>query len=1615
MPSDDKDLKPSDIQVLSNSENIAAFFSSLGYNTDDKSGARIKQSVSALGITPDTIAKTIKHVERLADQENGALQVYLFELSSVTVMTIRALSRAFRDRAGKYLLVLTSDYEDIDFIFLERVLPSAKEGGIATKGVTIRPHTLTVKRRDPGTLALRVLRRFTYTESDADAQADKLLSAFSVAEWSERLFNNRALFSDYYLLERLPQSPEWSLQIKPQLLKLRELFANVREKFGNQKEAVARERLLRPIFELLGFTAVTGKESKSTDAEPDYRLYQKEAGTSDKPLAVCLAYTWNRYLDGKDETRDTETPDENPGAHVVTLLEAGEASWAIVTNGKVWRLYSSKAHSRATNYYEIDLEETLAMQDPQEAFRFFWLLFRAQAFTPVEEIHEGEKRTTTFLDRLIEESETYAKELGEKLKSRVFDDIFPHFAEGFIEHMGGSEHLLSLSEGEREKNLSAVFQGTLTFLYRLLFLLYSESRNLLPVNEVRGYWDLSLSRLKKAITDHAGTIIDEAPEKIKKAYRQDSSELYTQLSKLFGVIDQGDADVNVPLYNGGLFITNPSKDDESPEIGNARFLRTNNIPDRYLALGLDMMARGEDNKTHALVAIDYKSLGVRHLGSIYEGLLEFKLRIATEKMAVVKGKKTEEIVSYKEAKKNELPIMTIGRGKNAEERVLKKGTVYLENDKRERKATGSYYTPDYIVKYIVENTVGPVLAEKLDALRPKLREAQLTLKKERDKYKALGGKGDSPENQTYLKHRQLVDDLFNIKVLDPAMGSGHFLVEAVDFISDKILGDKEGFLRAFPWNPITAELQKTRQTILNEMEKQGVSIDKNRLTDVNLLKRHILKRCIYGVDLNPMAVELAKVSLWLDCFTLGAPLSFLDHHLRCGNSLIGITEQEFEEAQKGQMDLLSRSQFIGVKQAVGAMIQVGSIPDITSVQAAESRKQYHLATAALAPIKRLFDVYVSQWFGNVPVKSGAGKKEVIHNYALEFLRDGISEEWAFHPNKTKLPRLFESVTANAISSSVDMSFFHWELEFPEVFYGARPGTTQVIERLEGAGFDAIIGNPPYVGFHGFENIKDYLRVRYATCRGKYDIYVPFWECSMKQMAPGKRCGFITPSGYMKRDHGIGLRKYLLNFKLDSLHDFEHECVFDGATNYVTILIVIAIPQDNTHQFRYSSGALTDRSHIMIDQSSLRESEWMIAASNSQFLTALIRSPYMEKLGDISEYLAEGIVTGKNDVFILSSQSADYKKIVNEKYTVKALSGDNINRYSIDWNGDILVYPYEILNGRTVAIEEREIKDTAPNTHAYLVKHKNDLKGRAYFDKSSKAWFELWNQRDMRHQMGQKIVVQENSIRCECEIDDGSYMYLDTCCAISISSTSSMSLYYLLSVLNSKLLDHIFRIITVPKAGGHFIHKPMFLEKLPIRKIHFVTAEKERRDLLNGVIEDIGKNKYESVLSSVAAMLPVHLRNINDEVEEKTDVVHDILAYLAQQLVELNKSKAEARNSLLAWIETKLKIQVDSTGKCGIDALNGKTVLKEFAGDYQRNIEQVSFEAIWDVLMKNKGRLGVHPDSAFQTRLKDAHSKSLSIILPIEQKAKSLDDLTDQIVYRLYGLSGEQIEIVESLK
>jgi hypothetical protein len=337
----DIELAASDVQALNGADAIAGFFARLGYHTE----ARTPQTPANLGMTADGTVRPIKRIELIADQE-GLFQIYLFELTSVTVAHSRALARAFRNRAGNYLLVLTSDYEHLDFVLLERYLPSGSANGttLGQRQVGIRPHVLTIDRRKPNRIELRVLRRLTWTEADAFAQYDKLLSAYAVADWSEEFFNNRALFSDYYLLERLPERPQWVEDPKPSYIRLRQLYQGAAARFaGTDRELLLRE-LMEPVLQALGFDVRPGKKLGSRVSEPDYRLYAPVPGLTqpkDSPMrALCLVYPWGRSLDGKDDQRDNQTPEENPGAVVVSLLEKGEAPWAMVTNGKLWRLYS---------------------------------------------------------------------------------------------------------------------------------------------------------------------------------------------------------------------------------------------------------------------------------------------------------------------------------------------------------------------------------------------------------------------------------------------------------------------------------------------------------------------------------------------------------------------------------------------------------------------------------------------------------------------------------------------------------------------------------------------------------------------------------------------------------------------------------------------------------------------------------------------------------------------------------------------------------------------------------------------------------------------------------------------------------------------------------------------------------------------------------------------------------------------------------------------------------------------------------------------------------------------------------------------------------------------------
>jgi type II restriction/modification system DNA methylase subunit YeeA len=251
---------------------------------------------------------------------------------------------------------------------------------------------------------------------------------------------------------------------------------------------------------------------------------------------------------------------------------------------------------------------------------------------------------------------------------------------------------------------------------------------------------------------------------------------------------------------------------------------------------LDRLARTE--KDGRRVRINYRDLSVQQLGSIYERLLEYEPIAAPEAT----------------------------------------DSVDIRLNPFARKGSGSYYTPDELVSLIIARTIGPLVEERSAAFR--------------EKAQRLAG----DRRRTELRIEELraldpADRILDLKIVDPAMGSDHFLVSLVDYLAESVTAAIGEAHEAVEWaeytSPLATRLAVIRDRILAEAKAHGWAVREEQLVDKNLVKRFVLKRCVYGVDKNPMAVELAKVALWLHTFTAGAPLSFLDHHLKCGDSLYG--------------------------------------------------------------------------------------------------------------------------------------------------------------------------------------------------------------------------------------------------------------------------------------------------------------------------------------------------------------------------------------------------------------------------------------------------------------------------------------------------------------------------------------------------------------------------------------------------------------------------------------------------------------------------------------------------------------------------------------------------------
>jgi hypothetical protein len=472
------------------------------------------------------------------------------------------------------------------------------------------------------------------------------------------------------------------------------------------------------------------------------------------------------------------------------------------------------------------------------------------------------------------------------------------------------------------------------------------------------------------------------------------------------------------------------------------------VTDEHLAPALTALTLMDPDDPDSR-GVDYKALDVRQLGSIYEGLLEHRLRYAEEDLAVVRENGTE---VYEPLVDVENPV-----------EVVEDGELYLETDQSERKKTGSYYTPHYIVEYIVENTLGPVLDDRIEEFEDAMADVNAILEDHNPDDRGVEAKLDAPR-------RRAREALLSLRVCDPAMGSGHFLVHAVDYLTNRI--GAAALERDWAVNPIREALDDVRGDVLDSLDAQGVQLDdaEAQLDDFTLLKRLVMKRCIYGVDRNPMAVELAKLSLWLRSFTVGAPLSFLDHHLKPGNSLIGTQVDAVRAAleAEGQQFEVFGGPFAGLLQATELMQEVARLSDATVAEVRESAERFAEYEDAMRPYKRILDLWVSRHFGNERA-----------DYLLRQFGNQVLDVFRGHSD----PSDEEQRTAleRAVELSDAKTFFHWELEFPEVYYDLDRST-----RKQNPGFDAVIGNPPYEELSEDERGEEIPEIDYFRTLDKYD-------------------------------------------------------------------------------------------------------------------------------------------------------------------------------------------------------------------------------------------------------------------------------------------------------------------------------------------------------------------------------------------------------------------------------------------------------------------------------------------------------------------------------------------------
>lgn len=476
-------------------------------------------------------------------------------------------------------------------------------------------------------------------------------------------------------------------------------------------------------------------------------------------------------------------------------------------------------------------------------------------------------------------------------------------------------------------------------------------------------------------------------------FSDQATSIWQDMRQVWDAVFNGNSRWQVPAYGGSLF-------DATTDDG--VLLERVALPDRVMGPVLQDILT-EETEEGVRGAVDFRSLQVREFGTIYEGLLESSLSIAQQDLTVDKAG------------------AFVPAGKDDAVEVLA-GAPYFHSASGERKATGSYFTPKLIVDHLIERSVQPAL------------EAHLA------KVADLAGQGND---------REATEAFWDFRVADIAMGSAHFLVAAID----KIERGMRDFLTVHRVEGVMAELArleaKAKEALHGDTEGEAA------ITKAQLLRRQIARRCVYGLDINPFAVELARLAIWIHTFVPGLPMSNLDHGLVCGNSLTGIgsvdeavdalvgpatgkgargkkgddVEGLFREVdgtplESGYQQMVRRALKTHLEKALPLLVDVANADEASKSEVDHGAELLSEVRAKAQPALGIFDAAVAQRLGS---------------WSAEIAREEDIERVASASEPSEIVRPLKPA--------------HLPFLFPEVFLRDNPG------------FDALIGNPPWEKLH----------------------------------------------------------------------------------------------------------------------------------------------------------------------------------------------------------------------------------------------------------------------------------------------------------------------------------------------------------------------------------------------------------------------------------------------------------------------------------------------------------------------------------------------------------------------